>query len=109
MIPRLKLNRLLLNIFDSRALNPKNFSKLTPSQEETVNSLFNGIVGNRRAELARSITLVETSNPVKKNMAQVLLNKLLTRLKENRQNNAKVCLRIGSSPLISILVLISIT
>ena len=70
-------------------------AKLTASQEELVNSLFVGIVSSKRPELARAITLVETSNATKKIIAQVLLNRLLVKLKENRVNNAKKCLRIG--------------
>jgi LAO/AO transport system kinase len=38
---------------------------------------------------------VETTHPVKKVLAQSLLNQVLKRLKENRENNAKICLRIG--------------
>jgi hypothetical protein len=87
--------RLLASISNLNQSFITHHSQLTASQLETVNGLFEGLVNNKRPELARAITLVETSNPVKKAMAQVLLNKLLLRLKENKENNAKVCLRIG--------------
>ena len=77
------------------SLNSRHMTKLTSPQEEFVSALYNGIISNRRAELARSITLVETSNPEKKVMAQYLLNKLLLKLKDNRMHKSKVCLRIG--------------
>jgi len=70
-------------------------SNLTLSQQKYVESLFDGLVSNKRADLAKSITLIETSNPVKKLQAELLLDKVLKRLKENRISNAKTALRIG--------------
>jgi putative protein kinase ArgK-like GTPase of G3E family len=70
---------------------------LTSSQQKYVESLFDGVVNNKRADLAKSITLIETTNPVKKLQAELLLDKILKRLKENRNSNAKTSLRIGLS------------
>jgi LAO/AO transport system kinase len=99
-----KSSKLAINLFKTYNLSIiKNFNlttrrclaKLTQNQENYVDSLYNGLIGNGRAELARSITLVETTNQEKKVMAQYLLNKLLVRLKENRLHKSKTCLRIG--------------
>ena len=67
----------------------------TSSHEELGKKLFDGLVSNSRADLAKAITLIETTNPVKKKSAQVLLNLILHHLKEKRANNGKPCLRIG--------------
>lgn len=61
----------------------------------TVESLFKGVISNKRSDLARSITLIETSNPEKKVFAQLLLNKVLHKLKRDREMNKKICLRVG--------------
>ena len=60
-----------------------------------VTKLFNGLIGNTRSDLARSITLVETSNPEKKKLSQMLLSLVLGNLREKRKNNLKPSLRIG--------------
>lgn len=70
-----------------------------------VSSLFEGLVTNKRADLARSITLIETTNQQKKREAQLLLNLVLGNLKTKRQDNSKHSLRIGywTYPLIQII------
>lgn len=60
-----------------------------------VDGIFKGVVSNRRADLARSITLIETTSSEKKALAQALLNKVLRKLKHDRETNKKVCLRVG--------------
>lgn len=62
---------------------------------QRVSSLFEGLVTNKRADLARSITLIETTNQQKKREAQILLNLVLGNLKTKRENNSKHSLRIG--------------
>jgi hypothetical protein len=64
-------------------------------QRELVENLFQGIVSNKRASLARSITLVETTHPQKRILSQLLLNRVLAKLKEDRKDNKKLCLRLG--------------
>lgn len=70
----------------------RNLSHETPPK---VLSLFNGLIGNKRADLARSITMVETSNPEKKKLAQMLLNLVLGDLREKRNKSMRPSLRIG--------------
>lgn len=73
----------------------KHFSNLTSDQHKFVSDLFNGVVGNKRADLAKAITLIETTSPSKKILSQTLLNNVLHKLKQNRENNEKICLRVG--------------
>ncbi len=56
--------------------------------------LFDGLIRGDRAALAKSITLVETTNEAKKELAQNLLNKTLEYLKEKR-GLGKQTFRIG--------------
>lgn len=70
-------------------------SSLSESSERYVESLYKGVVANKRAELARSITLIETTNNEKKLLAQSLLNKVLHKLKHDKEKRQKICLRIG--------------
>lgn len=62
-----------------------------------MNKLYNGLVGGQRASLAESITLVETQHPRKKELAQVLLQRVLAYRKEQEsQNGGKpVAFRVG--------------
>ncbi|CAF0758840.1 unnamed protein product [Brachionus calyciflorus] len=82
--------------FNQLNLKSKNFySDLTIDQQKYVNTLYEGVVNNRRAELAKAITLIETTNPIKKLLSQNLLNSVLHRLKNKKENNEKITLRIG--------------
>ncbi|XP_037070764.1 methylmalonic aciduria type A protein, mitochondrial-like, partial [Pollicipes pollicipes] len=64
-----------------------------------VEELFEGLCARNRTSLARSITLVETSNPDKKKLAQSLLSMVANNLKqqEEERNGAPVSFRIGLS------------
>ena len=60
-----------------------------------VDDLFDGLIKSKRSDLAKSITLVETTNAEKKKQSQKLLHKVLDDLKRKRSNNNKPSLRIG--------------
>lgn len=72
-----------------------------------VDDLFDGLTKSKRSDLAKSITLVETSNAEKKIKSQLLLHKVLDDLKHKRLDNKPPSLRIGSylNALINILKL----
>ena len=80
--------------------NRKTFSQLSSLQRDALDKLFDGVVNNKRADLARAITLIETTNDVKKTYARFLLDKVLKQLKANRESNVKTCLRVGTFELI---------
>lgn len=65
------------------------------STSNQVDSLFDGLIKCKRCDLARSITLIETTNPEKKKQSQLLLHKVLDDLKQKRLNNLSPSLRIG--------------
>jgi len=50
---------------------------LTPNQSDRVNRLLNGILEGNRASLSQSITLVESKNQNKRQMAKAILHQLL--------------------------------
>lgn len=60
-----------------------------------VDDLFDGLTKSKRSDLAKSITLVETSNAEKKIKSQLLLHKVLDDLKHKRLDNKPPSLRIG--------------
>lgn len=66
-------------------------------ERRLLNKLYEGLVGGQRASLAKSITLVETQHPRKKELAQVLLQWVLAYRKEQEsQNGGKpVAFRVG--------------
>uniref|UniRef100_A0A8B9LZD7 Uncharacterized protein n=1 Tax=Astyanax mexicanus TaxID=7994 RepID=A0A8B9LZD7_ASTMX len=72
-------------------------SELTDREKRLLDRLYNGLVGGQRASLAESITLVETQHPRKKELAQVLLQRVLAfRQQLERQNGGKpVAFRVG--------------
>ncbi|XP_022540269.1 methylmalonic aciduria type A protein, mitochondrial [Astyanax mexicanus] len=74
-------------------------SELTDREKRLLDRLYNGLVGGQRASLAESITLVETQHPRKKELAQVLLQRVLAfRQQLERQNGGKpVAFRVGLS------------
>ncbi|CAG5119901.1 unnamed protein product [Candidula unifasciata] len=56
---------------------------------EVVNELFQGLIGQDRASLARSITLVESRHPAKQKQAQLLLTKVLEHMVQHDQHLLK--------------------
>ena len=79
-------NKYLLNNFGKRFY--VNISK------NSVPALYSGLIEENRASLARSITLIETTNETKKVLAQDLLDKVLNYLKCNKESR-KPSFRIG--------------
>ncbi|KAI4893946.1 hypothetical protein NFI96_018676 [Prochilodus magdalenae] len=74
-------------------------SELTDRESRLLDRLYNGLVGGQRASLAESITLVETQHPRKKELAQVLLQRVLAfRQEQERLSGGKpVAFRVGLS------------
>ncbi|XP_068607438.1 methylmalonic aciduria type A protein, mitochondrial [Brachionichthys hirsutus] len=72
---------------------------LSGPEERLLNKLYEGLVGGRRASLAESITLVETQQPRKKELAQVLLQRVLAHREEQerRKGGTPAAFRIGLS------------
>lgn len=70
---------------------------LTEREKRVLDRLYDGLVKGHRAALAESITLVETQHPRKKELAQVLLQRVLAyRQEQERANgNQPVAFRIG--------------
>lgn len=66
-------------------------------EQRLLNKLYDGLVGGQRASLAESITLVETQHPRKKELAQVLLQRVLAYRKEQESKNGgkPVAFRVG--------------
>ncbi|XP_051241329.1 methylmalonic aciduria type A protein, mitochondrial [Dicentrarchus labrax] len=72
---------------------------LSGPEERLLNKLYEGLIGGQRASLAESITLVETQHPRKKELAQVLLQRVLAyrREQESRNGGKPVAFRVGLS------------
>ncbi|XP_034044188.1 methylmalonic aciduria type A protein, mitochondrial [Thalassophryne amazonica] len=72
---------------------------LTEAEQRLLNKLYEGLIGGQRASLAESITLVETQHPRKKELAQVLLQRVLAykRDQEDRNGGKPVAFRVGLS------------
>ncbi|XP_026852360.2 methylmalonic aciduria type A protein, mitochondrial isoform X1 [Electrophorus electricus] len=72
---------------------------LTERERTLLDRLYGGLTGGHRASLAESITLVETQHPRKKELAQVLLQRVLAfRREQERLNGGKpVAFRVGLS------------
>lgn len=81
----------------SSAFSDYQVQGLCGPEERLLKKLYNGLVGGQRASLAESITLVESQHPRKKELAQVLLQRVLAYRKEQeRQNGGKpVAFRVG--------------
>ncbi|XP_045578719.1 methylmalonic aciduria type A protein, mitochondrial [Salmo salar] len=71
--------------------------ELSPPEQRLLNKLYEGLISGQRASLAESITLVETQHPRKKELAQVLLQRVLAYRKEQeKQNGGKpLAFRVG--------------
>lgn len=74
-------------------------SDLTDREKRLLTKLYDGLIGGQRAALAESITLVETQHPRKKELAQVLLQRVLAFRKEQEKRNGgnPVAFRVGLS------------
>lgn len=70
---------------------------LSGPEERLLDKLYDGLTGGQRASLAESITLVETEHPRKKELAQVLLQRVLAyrREQESRNGGKPVAFRVG--------------
>lgn len=71
---------------------------LSGPEQRLLNKLYEGLIGGQRASLAESITLVETQHPRKKELAQVLLQRVLAyrREQESRNGGKPVAFRVGA-------------
>ncbi|KAM3624370.1 uncharacterized protein V6R79_022567 [Siganus canaliculatus] len=76
-----------------------NIGELSGPEQRLLNKLYEGLIGEQRASLAESITLVETQHPRKKELAQVLLQRVLgyRREQESRNGGKPVAFRVGLS------------
>lgn len=72
---------------------------LAGPEQRLLNRLYEGLIGGQRASLAESITLVETQHPRKKELAQVLLQRVLAYRREQESNNGgrPLAFRVGLS------------
>ncbi|XP_075947518.1 methylmalonic aciduria type A protein, mitochondrial isoform X2 [Anarhichas minor] len=72
---------------------------LSGPEQRLLDKLYEGLIGGQRASLAESITLVETQHPRKKELAQVLLQRVLAYRKEQESRNGgkPVAFRVGLS------------
>ncbi|XP_042081930.1 methylmalonic aciduria type A protein, mitochondrial isoform X2 [Haplochromis burtoni] len=72
---------------------------LSGPEQRLLNKLYDGLIGGQRASLAECITLVETQHPRKKELAQVLLQRVLSyrREQESRNGGKPVAFRVGLS------------
>lgn len=70
---------------------------LSGPEQRLLNKLYEGLTGGQRASLAESITLVETQHPRKKELAQVLLQRVLAyrREQESRNGGKPGAFRVG--------------
>lgn len=71
--------------------------ELNGPEQRLLDKLYTGLIGGQRASLAESITLVETQHPRKKELAQVLLQRVLVYRKEQESRNGgrPVAFRVG--------------
>ncbi|XP_046901762.1 methylmalonic aciduria type A protein, mitochondrial [Hypomesus transpacificus] len=80
------------------ALN-QHIQELSDPEKRLLNKLYEGLIGGQRASLAESITLVETQHPRKKELAQVLLQRVLAYRREQEKHNGgkPLAFRVGLS------------
>ncbi|KAI1887432.1 hypothetical protein AGOR_G00190230 [Albula goreensis] len=80
------------------ALN-QHMSELTDKESRILSRLYEGLVTGQRACLAESITLVETQHPRKKELAQVLLQRVLAHRRQQEELNGgkPLAFRVGLS------------
>ncbi|TRY54798.1 hypothetical protein DNTS_001769 [Danionella cerebrum] len=74
-------------------------SDLTDWEKRLLTKLYDGLIGGQRAALAESITLVESQHPRKKELSQVLLQRVLAFRQEQEKCNAgqPLAFRVGLS------------
>ncbi|XP_042572437.1 methylmalonic aciduria type A protein, mitochondrial [Cyprinus carpio] len=74
-------------------------SDLTDREKRLLTKLYDGLIGGQRAALSESITLEETQHPRKKELAQVLLQRVLAFRQEQEKRNGgnPVAFRVGLS------------
>ncbi|XP_024865940.1 methylmalonic aciduria type A protein, mitochondrial isoform X2 [Kryptolebias marmoratus] len=72
---------------------------LSGPEQRLLDRLHDGLISGQRASLAEAITLVETQHPRKKELAQVLLQRVLAyrREQESRNGGKPVAFRVGLS------------
>lgn len=72
-------------------------AELTDKETRLLDRLYTGLTGGQRASLAESITLVETLHPRKKELAQVLLQRVLAfrREQERLSGGTPLAFRVG--------------
>ncbi|XP_072319815.1 methylmalonic aciduria type A protein, mitochondrial isoform X2 [Eucyclogobius newberryi] len=72
---------------------------LSGPEQRRLHSLYEGLIGGQRSSLAESITLVETQHPRKKELAQVLLQRVLAHRREQERANGgrPLAFRVGLS------------
>ncbi|XP_028305333.1 methylmalonic aciduria type A protein, mitochondrial isoform X2 [Gouania willdenowi] len=77
----------------------EHIQELSGPEQRLLDKLYEGLIGGQRASLAESITLVETLHPRKKELAQVLLQRVLAyrREQEGRNGGKPVAFRVGLS------------
>lgn len=70
---------------------------LSGPEQRLLDKLYEGLIAGQRASLAESITLVETQHPRKKELAQVLLQRVLAyrREQESRNGGKPLAFRVG--------------
>ncbi|CAG5928616.1 unnamed protein product [Menidia menidia] len=80
----------------SRQMHPQD---LSGPEQRLLHKLYEGLISGQRASLAESITLVETQHPRKKELAQVLLQRVLAyrREQESRNGGKPMAFRVGLS------------
>lgn len=79
---------------------------LSGPEQRLLNKLYEGLIGGQRASLAESITLVETQHPRKKELAQVLLQRVLAyrREQESRKGGKPVAFRVGECSQLDLMI-----
>ncbi|XP_053559682.1 methylmalonic aciduria type A protein, mitochondrial [Bombina bombina] len=76
----------------------KETESLTDKEQRLLNNIYSGLIGGQRACLAEAITLTETSHIRKRELAQILLQKVLTHHQEQELSNGKpLAFRVGLS------------
>uniref|UniRef100_A0AAV2LGD9 Uncharacterized protein n=1 Tax=Knipowitschia caucasica TaxID=637954 RepID=A0AAV2LGD9_KNICA len=81
------------------AVSTDHIQDLSGPEQRLLKKLYEGLIGGQRASLAESITLVETQHPRKKELAQVLLQRVLAykREQESRNGGRPQAFRVGLS------------
>ncbi|XP_029904140.1 methylmalonic aciduria type A protein, mitochondrial isoform X2 [Myripristis murdjan] len=83
----------------TQAALSQHIQDLSEPEKRLLNKLYDGLIHRQRASLAESITLVETQHPRKKELAQVLLQRVLAHRRDQEKLNGgkPVAFRVGLS------------